>query len=84
MLNAAVRSLGHYEDISAKRCPKDGLFKDPENCSAFYSCVKGNTSNYSEIVKVEFIRHSMITEFMRFFFFLRRAASWSLRPQPAL
>lgn len=79
MLNAAVRSLGH-EDISAKKCPKDGLFKDSENCSAFYSCVKGN---YSEIVKAEFIRVSMITEFMRFFFF-RSATSRSLRVQPAL
>ncbi|KAL6266443.1 hypothetical protein P5V15_003293 [Pogonomyrmex californicus] len=41
MLNAAVRSLGHYEDALMKKCSKDGLSRDPENCSAFYSCVKG-------------------------------------------
>ncbi|XP_012524289.2 probable chitinase 10 [Monomorium pharaonis] len=41
MLNAAARSLGYYENAPAKKCPKDGLFRDPENCSAFYACVKG-------------------------------------------
>ncbi|XP_070530895.1 probable chitinase 10 isoform X1 [Cardiocondyla obscurior] len=41
MLNAAVRSLGYYENAPTKKCPKDGLFRDPDNCSTFYSCVKG-------------------------------------------
>ncbi|XP_018313223.1 probable chitinase 3 [Mycetomoellerius zeteki] len=41
MLNAAVRSLGYYENTPTKKCPKDGLSRDLENCSAFYSCIKG-------------------------------------------
>lgn len=42
MLNAVVQSLGHYED-PVKECSKNGLSRDPDNCSGFYSCVKGTT-----------------------------------------
>ncbi|XP_020293834.1 probable chitinase 3 isoform X2 [Pseudomyrmex gracilis] len=41
MLNTVARSLGYYEDAPTKKCPKDGLFRDPDNCSGFYSCIEG-------------------------------------------
>ncbi|XP_014602332.1 PREDICTED: probable chitinase 3 [Polistes canadensis] len=41
MLNTATNALGLYESIYIKKCSKESLFADPDNCSGFYSCVKG-------------------------------------------
>ncbi|XP_072751718.1 probable chitinase 10 [Anoplolepis gracilipes] len=43
MLNTAVESLGYYKDTLAEKCPFEYqlLGVDPEDCSRFYSCIKG-------------------------------------------
>ncbi|XP_026668803.1 probable chitinase 10 isoform X2 [Ceratina calcarata] len=38
MLNAATESIGFYDEAQLEKCSTDGLSKDPENCSGFYSC----------------------------------------------
>ena len=81
MLNAAVRSLGYYEDTPTKKCPKDGLSRDPENCSAFYSCIKGNV--YS-LIKLIINRKSQIYTVSDQRAVFRKTTSWSLRAQPIL
>ncbi|XP_031787655.1 probable chitinase 10 [Nasonia vitripennis] len=40
LFNAAVQTLGIY-DGPKERCPKTGLFSDPDNCSGFLSCFNG-------------------------------------------
>ncbi|XP_051164101.1 probable chitinase 10 [Leptopilina boulardi] len=40
MLNAALNGLS-YSDVPVKKCSKEGLFSDPDNCSGYVSCSKG-------------------------------------------
>lgn len=58
MLNAATQSLGYYENAPAKKCTKDGLFRDPQNCAGFYSCVKGNVLIRYRICKTHVVRNT--------------------------
>ncbi|XP_034193394.1 putative chitinase 10 isoform X2 [Osmia lignaria lignaria] len=41
MLNAAIESIGFYDEKRVKNCTTEGLFTDPDNCSGFYSCYNG-------------------------------------------
>ncbi|XP_014210222.1 probable chitinase 10 [Copidosoma floridanum] len=40
MFNAAVKTLGIFDEPREK-CPKTGLYSDPDNCSGFLSCFDG-------------------------------------------
>lgn len=76
MLDTTARALGHYEDTPINKCAKDGLSRDPENCSGFYSCVNGDIFDKTHVnailrksQKIKLYHLKVCTYYYYYFFF---------------
>lgn len=45
MLNAARKALGLFDPEPIEKCATNGVFRDPDNCAGFFSCIKGEEIN---------------------------------------